>query len=1140
MGTTRDAIRSGNPELAYVLCIEGYKYLLSDVTDAGAVAAAWAGTLWSDVLPGLQVRGEMEQRWRPFGNEPSVPALTFSIVGDNSADQFATDVFKTKSTNRSELRVSFDNGISTGGGFDIDVKDATLFQPNEPVFIGTKAYQVSGTTPTGNLIGIATDGEGYFSPFSGDTGASNRFPGPASVANATSVNTFDSNAPTWVSDSPTTWIGKTVGLWVHRVSNGVLDVKAEAELWFAGKISVVTDGDTATHLQCTGIQQDVIDSEVLRDQWVGRIKEGYVFEGDEEFKVTYIDQATPEQYDSAVFTTTGRQSADEFAALLAEHLDSDATIGIGSTPDLRWSAGRIDTEAGTRMQILATRNGSTAVRPAQIILSCSNSALLRFLGWENYAEQGDDGRANISGRWADDYKWSIISSNAPFKFPMLGLIGGSVAINVASIDLEDSDGTFFDQTDLLPSKFQPLIGTGETWGLFSLANSVLFLGRRDSATAISGVTFDLGLPSIGLTPDESMQGLRVGDGRSLSIKQCLFITGSFSDIISKLFASTDGNGVNHATYDVFPFGAGIPWDLLGPGFVQSLANIEQSGSEDAISIIVEKPTKLWDVIKSDFMLRMATTVWKDGGVQVVQLAVPNAATADHSLDETNKGDAERTNPKLTSEFQTHTLKIKYNRNPLKDEYKDEYIVRDLAGYQDHGSTGVTKTLKARNSYSGVSETGSSVESLGDLISHRFMPVLSKPLGIWTRSINHQLFHMAIADTVSLTDDRVRNDVSGKRGISVRACTVIGTTCSFGFSSGGGQSIHGRVELLYTEESRTFPTSPSMEHAQLITSGNFTNGYYAANDEILVHQNKFRISFNGSDSDSFEVSDAVRITGMDPSNPAAPSTTTDIIAAINVDAVAGYDGIQLTTGFTPTAGVTYLIDYDDYDQCTDAQKLHSFQAGDGDGVIMDTIEPNSLGDVTIPGSLAAADSTTLPSRYNSQQYGDGKPLSASFIREQSRMANNLVDYKTSPHMPIVGDAPGAPWPSASTDKAHLYTFLWPLGAPVPGSQQRYLKVAPQFASTTGAAATVTVTTSVTPPKVGPKSSIDATPVTSWGRTRRSSATFSTTSTTTYQVATAQSVALLPAYDEAGFTWITIEVDGFVDWAGAPEFWIGPRE
>src|SRR5690606_2589623 len=113
----------------------------------------------------------------------------------------------------------------------------------------------------------------------------------------------------------------------------------------------------------------------------------------------------------------------------------------------------------------------------------------------------------------------------------------------------------------------------------------------------------------------------------LTIRQVLYLTGKFSSIMPKLLASMGGAaGVNHATHDVLPDGAGVPWSLLGDTFVESCEALETTEGSDTIAVRIAKPTKLKDILIPELALRFAFLVWKDGGYRVVSPPTPNATT----------------------------------------------------------------------------------------------------------------------------------------------------------------------------------------------------------------------------------------------------------------------------------------------------------------------------------------------------------------------------------------------------------------------------------------------------------------------------------------------------------------------------------
>lgn len=1140
MGTTQTAIRGSNPELGMVLVIEGYPYLITDGLASEAVTA-WAATIWSQALPGLVVNGSFEQSLEPWSNELSIPRLTFGVIPDAS-DQFAVDFFKSKPSVRTGLTVGFDNGDAGAGAFGVTVQDEGNFVDDEVFYIGNEAFL--GGTHAANTLNIVANGAGYYAPFGTDTGSANRFPGPHSTAPLANVGNFQVNAQVNVSNAPASWLGKKVGLYVHRINGGVWDLQAQAEVWFAGIIDSVSESSQGvTVIQCSGIQKSLIDTIVMSDQWSGQIREGYTFEAGDWISASYAQNGVG--YASAKLTAVvsspgadqfleGVYTAAEFSALVTAHLNEDATVGRGSTVSVRWTAGVFASSSGPRWRL---RVEETGIVDGQIWFNASNVSILAFLGFTGLNASETGAATKISPVISDNSVTTLSSESAPFRFPPIGVsTDGQRDINL--LEIVDTDGTFADHTSKLPPSALEHVGSGEVWSFYTVGDGVLFLGRRDSNTQISGIRTDLGITALANRSEAAIKGIRLGEGGSLRVKQCLFLSGTFCSIIGQLFASVDGNGVNHATLDTLPFGAGIPWGLLGQNFIDSLDALEQSGSEDSVALLVEKPTRLWDLVKSDFALRMAGIVWKDNGLQVAQFSVPNASTADHTLDETNKTDSKRTRISQTSSYLAHSVKIEFNRSPLDGKYTDFYIARDEQAYQSAGNSGVTKTISARNSYAASTNSGASVEALADVLTSRFLPVLSRPLKTWTRSISHRHFHIAPGDTVAITDDWVRSPTTGIRGVSARPATVIAVRHSFGISS--DQGYFGEVDLLYTEEDRTFPLSPSAEHAD-VTVGAYTNGGDAATG-LLFHQHKFSDATATTDVGSFAAGDAVRITPLDPTTPTSSGSFTDVIASTEIAAETSasidYDEVVLTTGFNAGGNpafdgtLTYMIEYDLYNQTQASQKLYAFQADDGDGKIQDLIDSNLQGDTTKLGS-AAADLTLLPSRYASEQYGDGAPFSAAFVRDQIRMANNLLNYKTAPHMPFLTDSYTGPPVATIVGGAYQVQWTFPFYVGPgrwPAPLSRKIICGPVFTSGGGTIG-CRIISSANPPKdddfesatyFGPKQTV------SW----------TTSGTKTHGAA--QSLTVVRAENIPEFTWITVEAQDGSIFLGLHELRLGPLQ
>lgn len=1133
MGTTQTALQSTNPHLGFVLCIGGYKYLLTDGLPTDATTA-WSGTLWSDALPGLEVHGFPTQEIRPWSAELNVPRLSFRVVPD-STDRFAIDMFKSKPTASSELTGAFAADADGGSGFTMTIKSDTNFASSGLVYVGNEAFNY-GSITAGDLD-IAADGAGYYAPFGDNTSGTNRFPGAHGLPTADNVASFDTHTAVKVTDHPATWIGRKVGLYVHRIEAGVWDTKAQAELWFAGVIDRVSeDASGATVVECDGIQRLIEDAIILQDQWTGRVKEGYNFVTGDYVRVWYqkLHDYTAFSAKFVVGTdiTAGYATATEFAALLAQLMDEDSVIGLNaglaeSTNDIRWSAYVGQDDSGWQFKISAVN--STAV-DAQILIETNQYSILDFLGFQNIKRMAGSGWITVAAPVLADATTTLISDKAPYKYMPISAAATRKDINPLEVAFDETDGTFLDHTSDLPPAAAAYVSSGETWSFYE-SDGVFFLGKRVSDTSLTEIYTDMELLSSinGEDEIEAVGGARYGDKAKGNIRQILFLSGSFTDIVLKLLSSGDGTGTNHATYDVYNTGANIPFSLMG-SMKNSLENLEQSGIDNSIVLVVEKPGSLWDLIKSDFALRMANIIWKDGGLQAIQLSIPNPLTADFALDETNKSDSSRTSTAHTSEFLCNNLKIEFNRNPATDKYDPPYIVRDLTSIESLGLSRA-KTIKARNTYGASAESGASAEALAQMITARFMPIFAKPVRIWTRSINHRMFHMAPGDSVSVSDDFVRDPTTGQRGVTLRAGIVLSVSHSFGIST-GGQGYFGECSIMFSDEERSFPLAPSGDidkesGTSVINGETFVEGWAegaggaGTGGVILLAAHRYSGASDPTDVNSFAAGDEVRVTEISPSDPASADAFTDTVVSVDT----ANDEVELTTGFggaNPTHDTAkfYRIDFASYADCQASQRGVTFQADDADGLIQNLIEPNVIGeDMPILGFLAA-DATRKPPRYAAEQYGDGVPLSAGTVRDLSRMANNLAQYKTTNRAAWIWPAGEIISGATSPDFRCVWTFFYYMGElRNSGAGSRLLSIAPIMRSSTASTlATMRITTSEAPPIgsytnctfVGPKTQL----------------TFTTTSNTSWSFIAAQTVKPLRAlFDPAG-TFVTIEID---EWA-----------
>lgn len=1126
MGATRSAILADEGvRLGFVLCIEGYEYLLTDAGDTAKPLAAWTGTPWTQALPGLQIIGNIEQSFRPFDNDISPSSLVFRILPDED-DTFGRDVFQVTPQYSTRLDEVFDSGDGT-----ITVRDTSRFPDDDGVvYMGTRRYSYSGRTAT--TFTVETAGE--MAPFETDTGGANEFPGHHGKAPHDTIQTWPVTQPPRVSSSPPTWNGRMVGLWVHRIVGGTWDSKDDAELLFAGTIQGIQESGLFTEIQCESLVGKVADTVLLEDQWTAQPKEGYKLKAGQWFRVGVVS-GDAETADSGKLTVVsgasgvdeiepGHYTAAELASAMTDWLNSDSVVGqSGSDFTLSWSARVGETTGGFRFRLTMTEG---TLAQMGLWLWASDSSLLYFLGFSDRSAGDDGSYTSTPVRYGGS--WSVTGQEPPLRIMPLGFVGGLIS-GTTEIEIEGAAGAFMDTTDFAPPGAAESVSddNGTTrWSFFVVGDRLLIWARlADDSSSIENIrTWTLAGIRTGLNDTSALGGVREGEAAPV-IKQVAILSGSLGDIVTKLVASTDGNGTNHSTYDALPFGAAIPWGLLGSGWVDSMADLEQACNSDAISLVIEKPTKLWDAIKCDLMLRGAFLVWRDGGLQVGRLQTPNASSADWDLDEDNKavqpGEDARTITQHTTEWLTNAVKIEYDRDPIADEYRSVYIVRDPASIDTYGLARPL-TIKARNSYAASAGNGEAIEALAGFFASAVLPAFSRPLRRWRRSISHNLFLAAPGDTASVSDDFARNPTTGERGVSGRGTTVMSVSYSFGISAGGSQTYNGTIDLLYTEEDRLFPMAPCAEH----DSSKGTDGWDSGTRRLYIKEHAFSAATEASDLSHFEAGDAVLIYALD--DDAGTRSFADSLEAV------GSDYFQFTTGFgdggNPAfagAAFTYRVTYDEYANAESNQALHAYQAGD-DGLIDDSIEANLYGDDRII-SFIEADATELPDYCDPILYGDGRPVHPGLLESQARMANNLLRYRTAPNMPMprIQDA-AAPTAGTRTILEVVPFYVGPM-RPL-GGRELALRLAPQFRVTASGSATLHVTSAGHPPH---GDSYDD--VTDAVRGAVQHVSWTTTSTTNV-IPAAKDLRIVRSPDNPSLTYLIVEGEGDITPSGLVESWL----
>lgn len=840
MGTTLQALKGEGAQLAFVLVIGGYDKLITDWSDIDAVKTAWSGSGWSDAIPGLQVEGDFEQSIEPWAEELDVSNIRFIITPVDGYEDFGKIVFRKKPSKVTWLTSPFE--ASTSGG-TVNVKSNADFDASGEIYIGNERLSYSSLDGTTGFV-ISAGGAGLYEPFTVDGGST--WPKRHDAGNQ---RDWDLASPPKVTTTPRVWNKRFVGLWAHRVVGGVLDKKSEAELLYAGIIVDIQDDGMSTILDTEDIRAKIRDTELLRDQFRGYIKEGIRLKAGDKFQM-YENGNESNELEVVSSSPGTNQILEGYYDL--ESFESELnswfqTEKAAARVSANWNIRHGQPEQTPETRTLIEAKGFSGTNEV-IALRVNRALILQFLGFtENLKQKGEWFYVSQHDHASE---LVIASDEVPYKVKPFQHDSN---LGLASAELTDTTGTWWNHQDHLPAALDNFTEAGGDYSFVRIGDRLLFVNRisdTEIATPIAAKTQMRTL--LGMEPSGSTwlpDGLRVDEEGSLEVAQVVMISGTFSEMFGKIFASVEGNKVNHATYDVFPeqMGAGIPWGLLGDNFVDSMKSLEETCESTAITLFLDKPTSLTEVLLPELTLRYAWLIFKNGGLQFVSPPIPNASEADHVLDETNKG-AEPgkvedlvTSTSITDSWLRNVISVKYGRD-LRGNYRSRpLVIRNQQSVTDYGESQPV-TIEHPNSWSGADDIGNAIESLTAGLAARMIPVFGKPLHLWTRTINGSLFHVRPGDIVTLSDNHARDPNTGERGLSNRACTVLRNSHRYGHE---GDGLYGEIDLLFTEEERLFPMSPSARVDESHNSGNYTNGWDATNKKLKLkpHEHSAR-AFTG--------------------------------------------------------------------------------------------------------------------------------------------------------------------------------------------------------------------------------------------------------------------------------------------------------
>ena len=1104
MGTTHDAIAAGSAGFVWVAAIEGYEHLLTNHdTDTAAVVTAFAGLSggdWTSALGGLFVDMQQEQSISPWEPLHGGGRCTLAVARTTSADTFGRDVARRAAGWSSELAATADRNDTT-----LTVLSAAGAASSGTAYVGTEAVAYTGKTST-TLTGCT---RGKWSPFGNGSSTSD---GRFAQHHRAGLSAEAVQIAATVSAQPRTWIGRWVGVWMVRVTGGVLDTVGEAQLVYAGKLAEIRDDaqQDATVLDLRHVLDVMRDASIGRQMWSAKIKEGiYLKQGMyftlSDFKGTVgpgpggTGGSTLTVLATGATPVDGESFVEGYYTVAGLHGELNKWFGFAGVAGDLWGGYGIEvkqTDAGWRTKVGAVME-STSGSLSAFFLGMPRQ-VASFLGFSE-GEEADPFQFVISdGTTATGTttNLSVTGSDPALKSQIFKLISGTDGLN---FEIDTFTGEIVDQFDTMPASLRPpsrtvnivSTPTDRDWGLFVFDNNVLMRGSWELGSA-APTEFTNCLA-------QNLAGAFAGDleaysvpydgstASTITVRQILVFESTEATYLKSLAYSTGTAGYNSDEFDGLGFGAGLglPGGLLGAEYENSIDGLP--GADESLVVVIDKPMTLADLLRGDLVLRLAFPVWRDQHLRFAAWRTPDTSGATLTLTEANKAEPsgsatqQRSSTALTDEWQRPIVKIQFNRDFAdlsSDGFRDTITLEDRTAIDDAGGDGAVVTVKARNTFGQFEQTGAAVEALLPAFLAA-MPLFSRPARKVTRSIDLRYFEsIGVGDVVLFSDSYARDPETGLRGVAVRPAVVV----KHWWTPGGMQlgadpdkpaDMAGGVELFFVDQNavlgdalyapaadidHTYTTAPYLIEGDV---AGYIAGYEDLSRTILcvarAYNQSVSVTINGSpvlfeedtDATLFTAGYAVRIIERDPADINNPQVWTTTVVSQTGDLITLAAPL---TGFD--SAKQYRVVFDDFDACTTAQKLKAFQADPTDGLILDASGAYLYKSASAERNWTANASPPVVEMIPALTYADGAGRDVGHESALVLLLDNLLDYKTGINQPVLFSA------RSNTANAGAYQLvylapIWLTREGLSNAVTRELAVSLLHRSTDGTSATVRV-------------------------------------------------------------------------------------
>lgn len=1047
-----------------VVEIGGRPYLLHSHSDNAAVLEAYDDeTEHTEARGGLLIPEVYKQEIDPFRPKLAGGSLVLKFRQPDPGEE---------DTGEEMHATALQTGIETQltDSIDCDDTDVPLRDPaslpaSGTVNVGTEHIAYSAKDSNS----VTASARGLYAPFKADSETEQRWAQPHRLSEI-GPDIFVEPA---VTDYPKHWKGRHVVVRVHTLTDGVLNSRANAYVYFQGKIQDVGDDeDLNTVLSCTDMVEHLQGATLLKEQYSATVRdgiylrEGWAFDAHEE---AYLDtglgltrifnDADPLTVVSGASGTNeiepGYYTVDELMAKLNEWFAGELA---GARLDQEWGAGVFTVGGAYRFGVATTEwDTDLGTLGYAFIRFTMKRQVGTFLGFTEFTGtvSGDPaigGRVYITSDMFD----ALHAANVGFPAPYIRSQGKPLrtlafqrtdedAVLATQLEVENVNGTFIEQDAFRPA----LLGTGaaaaDGW-CFLLVGDVVIMAHRSSDTLFDefnwshavGVTFGTSITV--LTPDNAPR-IEYGDAGTIPVKQIVVLEGQRDKVFLALITST-GTNLYNGEDDVLPYGlaGGLPRECLGDDGVASFEALAALTETATITVLLDRPKSLAAVLLPDLALLNAHIVYQAGttgacGLRAVVPSIPRAANANYVFNTLTdaKRPAGSKAPLATTGIRDGSkvitrVKVEYNTD-LSGRLRDVINVENVSADTDAGGSVKPITVEARNTFGGGTQFTESVKQATAGLAGQALSLFGMPPMRLSSTFGPDLFDMYPGATVAVTDLKTRSPLTGQRGLVSWPAYCVSVAPNLKLGVG---------EALFLAPANGDPDRRGLYSPGADVDDTQANaGYNAGALTLICYAHEYTFSSEAADASFFPAGSKIVI----HSRP-TPETPTPISWERTVASQTGNNLVLTAALSSPAwdATLKYFITSQLYSAAVAAQKVDSYLADDADGLIEGVSIPKlwSTDPLNRPLDLApiAADTNLAELTATSPNLtAEGRPCNPSRHRGIARTITNFLNYKSASQAPIlVGnvnryystEARGDEWMGVMVYPLPLGRGKWPAG------------------------------------------------------------------------------------------------------------------